>query len=186
MQDFINPKSMLTPGLAGSLMMFLVNGIVLQFPELSPRYLGLFISFMIGSIVWFSQCSEKSIFLEKMLYWTLNSLVIFVVGFGATHLAAGATDTSSNNTSSVSIIPFISNVLAQESPPLSAPISSDQGQREPIKPDSPSVQATKAMEEELKQKQVENDSLKKQIETLQRSNKELLAPKKPNNFFKRW
>jgi len=34
MKEFINPKSMLTPGLADSLMMFLVNGIAVPFPEI--------------------------------------------------------------------------------------------------------------------------------------------------------
>ena len=51
MNDFLNPKSMRTPGVAGSLMMFLVNGLASQFPELPARYLALCLSFLLGSIV---------------------------------------------------------------------------------------------------------------------------------------
>jgi hypothetical protein len=45
MQDFLNPKSMLTPGVTRTFMMFLVNGLLGQFPELSPRFTALGISF---------------------------------------------------------------------------------------------------------------------------------------------
>ena len=88
MKDFINPKSMLTPGVAGSLMMFLVNGVTLQFPEIPIRFLALFLSFLIGAIVWASETEGKLAVVQKAIYWVLNSLIIFVVGFGAANLAA--------------------------------------------------------------------------------------------------
>ena len=91
MNEFLNPKSMLTPGVAGSLMMFLVNGIGCQFPELSMRYIALLLSFLIGSVVWFSELEGRAPMLQKGIYWVLNSLVIFVVGFGTANLAADAT-----------------------------------------------------------------------------------------------
>ena len=91
MNDFLNPKSMLTPGVAGSLMMFLVNGIATQFPELPARYLALFLSFLLGSIVWFAEVEGRARMVQKAVYWVLNSLLIFVIGFGTTHLAAEAT-----------------------------------------------------------------------------------------------
>ena len=91
MNDFLNPKSMLTPGVAGSLMMFLVNGLASQFPELPARYLALFLSFLLGSIVWFAEVEGRAQKVQKAVYWVLNSLLIFVIGFGTTHLAAEAT-----------------------------------------------------------------------------------------------
>jgi uncharacterized membrane protein len=91
MNDFLNPKSMLTPGVAGSLMMFLVNGLASQFPELPARYLALFLSFLLGSIVWFAEVEGRARMVQKAVYWVLNSLLIFVIGFGTTHLAAEAT-----------------------------------------------------------------------------------------------
>ena len=91
MNDFLNPKSMLTPGVAGSLMMFLVNGLASQFPELPARYLALCLSFLLGSIVWFAEVEGRAQKVQKAVYWVLNSLLIFVIGFGTTHLAADAT-----------------------------------------------------------------------------------------------
>jgi len=97
MNDFLNPKSMLTPGVAGSLMMFLVNGIGFQFPELPMRYTALVLSFLIGSVVWFSEIKGRAPMVQKGVYWILNSLVIFVVGFGTANLAADAsTETTFN------------------------------------------------------------------------------------------
>jgi len=51
MNDFFNPKSMTTPGMAGGLVMMLANALCYQFPELTPRWVGLALSFVIGGYV---------------------------------------------------------------------------------------------------------------------------------------
>lgn len=48
MNDFLNPKSMITPGMAGALVMFLSNAICFQFPEIAPRWAALLLSFVLG------------------------------------------------------------------------------------------------------------------------------------------
>jgi hypothetical protein len=92
MQDFINPKSMMTPGIAGATMMFIVNGIVFAFPELQPRIIALILSFLIGSIVFVSKTNLSAAVWTKLVYWVINSLIIFVVGFGSANLAASGTE----------------------------------------------------------------------------------------------
>ncbi len=37
-RDFLNPKSMITPGIAGTLMMFITNAIINAFPEIGRCY----------------------------------------------------------------------------------------------------------------------------------------------------
>jgi len=83
MHEFLNPKSMLTPGIAGATMMFLVNGLSIPFPELPARYVALGLSFVIGAVV-FNADNLKRV--ERSILWVLNSLVIFVVGFGTANL----------------------------------------------------------------------------------------------------
>lgn len=51
MNEFLNPKSMTTPGAAGALMMLLANTFCAMFPEVAFRYAALSLSFLIGSVV---------------------------------------------------------------------------------------------------------------------------------------
>lgn len=177
MQDFINPKSMLTPGVAGSLMMFLVNGIGFQFPEIPHRYLALFLSFLIGAIVWFSETGGKSVVLQKAIYWILNSLVIFAVGFGTANLAADATaGASTAGIPHARLLLSVSPAFAQGAPTQGA------------SPTGPSIsQSPKAMEEQLASQQAENARLKKQLEQLKSTQPEkAVQPAREKQFFKRW
>jgi hypothetical protein len=184
MQEFINPKSMLTPGVAGSLMMFLVNGIAFQFPELPHRYLALFLSFLIGAIVWFSETGGKSVVLQKAVYWILNSLVIFVVGFGTANLAADATaGASTAGIPHARLLPSVTTAFAQGAPTQGAPPSSS-GQGQATIHGSTSSQSPKALEEQLAIQQAENARLKKQLESVQQGKAGQPASEKP--FFKRW
>lgn len=88
MQEFLNPKSMVTPGIAGGMVMLLANGLCHPFPELQPRYVALGLSFLFGAIT-FGAGTLK--LYRRALYWVLNSLVIFVVGFGAAQFASEPT-----------------------------------------------------------------------------------------------
>ena len=88
MQGFLNPKSMLTPGGAGALLMFLVNGIACQFPEIEPRFMALLLSFLISGILIISaKALADSKLIEKSLYWLLNAFIVFVIGFGSANIA---------------------------------------------------------------------------------------------------
>lgn len=85
MSEFLNPKSMITPGIAGAVMMFLVNGLSVPFPELPQRWLALGLSLLIGALVVLRQSDIQLV--SRLGFWVLNSLVIFVVGFGSNNLA---------------------------------------------------------------------------------------------------
>lgn len=83
MKDFLNPKSMMTPGAAGAIMMFLANGLCSQFPELAFRYVALALSVALASAILKTAAMKVP---EKVFYWLMNSLVIFVVGIGASNV----------------------------------------------------------------------------------------------------
>lgn len=84
MDEFINPKSMVTPGVAGATMMFVANGVCSQFPEIGFRYVALVLSFAIGAIV-FKYTRMRLI--EKCAYWVVNSLIVFSMGVGSSSIA---------------------------------------------------------------------------------------------------
>ena len=175
MNEFLNPKSMLTPGVAGSLMMFLVNGIGCQFPEFSMRYVALFISFLIGSVVWFSELEGRAPMVQKGIYWVLNSLVIFVVGFGTANLAADATAGSSPKNPQVLQLFTPTSAYADQTTPATA-TGTIQSQEQ-----------FQAMAEKLARERAENERLKRELESSQR-NPAPPPPKpdQPGQFFKRW
>src|SRR5262249_18678252 len=80
LDDFLNPKSMLTPGLAGALTMLVTNAMANQF-GLKPNYTGLVISFLFGTVIFRSGVRTR--WYERLVYYGLNSLVIFSVAMGA-------------------------------------------------------------------------------------------------------
>lgn len=186
MKEFINPKSMLTPGVAGSLMMFLVNGITFQFPEISARYLALILSFIIGGIVFFSEITENLAVFQKVFYWFINSLVIFVVGFGTANFAmevsGGASKAGIPHTR---IFPSVSTVFAQNPPGGDATSSVPSPGRETIHSSSDS-QRLRTLEEKLTAEKAENERLKKQLELIQRERNGPEQQKTEKTFFKRW
>lgn len=178
MNEFLNPKSMLTPGVAGSLMMFLVNGIGCQFPELPMRYLALFISFLIGSIVWFSDIEGRAPMVQKGIYWVLNSLVIFVVGFGTANLAAEATSgpPPPGTPHSLQLFAPTSAYAAPETPTATTGPAPTQAQMQ-------------ALTDKLARERAENERLKRELEASQRPSSPPPSPEQkppPQPFFKRW
>lgn len=84
-KEFLNPKSMLTPGIAGSLTMLITNTLASQF-SLPPNYTGLVISFMFGLVV---LVSTVTIAWLRIVLYILNSLLIFSVALGTNHVGAG-------------------------------------------------------------------------------------------------
>jgi hypothetical protein len=84
-QQFLNPSSMLTPGFAGALTMMITNALVGQF-SIEPGYAGLGVSFLFGTLV----LSHKGKLWTRVVYYVLNSLVIFCVAMGANHAGIAA------------------------------------------------------------------------------------------------
>jgi hypothetical protein len=78
MQEFFNPKSMLTPGIAGGLTVTISMAIITAF-DLKFPLVSLIISFLFGLLV-VLPLKEKII--VRALYCILNTLIIFSVSFG--------------------------------------------------------------------------------------------------------
>ena len=85
--EFLNPKSMTTPGAAGALTMLITNVLGAQF-GLQRNYTGLIVSFLLGLIVF--KAAHLSV-LARVAYYVLNSLIIFAVALGTNGAAASKT-----------------------------------------------------------------------------------------------
>lgn len=77
-QDFLNPKSMLTPGIAGGTVMLITNALINQF-DLSGPKVALGLSFLVGSLVFLTKIVP---IWQRLIYYVLNSLIIFAMATG--------------------------------------------------------------------------------------------------------
>ncbi len=84
-EEFLQPKSMLTPGIAGGVTMLIANTLWVAF-SLPPRWTSLVLSFVLGFLVFVSTGAPL---LQRVLYYVLNSLIIFSVSIG-TNYAGGS------------------------------------------------------------------------------------------------
>ncbi len=78
LDSFLTPEAMLTPGVAGALTMMITNALAQNF-ELPRAYTGLALSFVFGLLV---LVAAKTL-ISKVVFYVLNSLVIFCVAAGA-------------------------------------------------------------------------------------------------------
>lgn len=86
--DFLNPNSMLTPGIAGSITMMIANTLWVNF-GLDPKLTALTICLLLGLLV----LAELKVALwQKPIYYIINVLVIFSVSVGA-NVVGVSTDT---------------------------------------------------------------------------------------------
>ncbi len=194
MRDFLNPKSMITPGIAGTLMMFITNAIINAFPEIEGRYIALIISFMIGAV---TITATRIPVWQRLIYYMLNSFIIFAVGTGTTNI--GANWEKPKQAPSIS---FVSSAFAQNH--QIAPATEAEVTQPTSPPPSEADLATykseldncKAKIENL-EKQLKKCSLKydAKVEDFQkqkdefgklRQQTELLKKTDSQNFFKRW
>ncbi|HKS21843.1 MAG TPA: hypothetical protein VJZ76_03510 [Thermoanaerobaculia bacterium] len=87
MKEFLNAKSMLTPGVAGLVAMLITNALHAQF-AMPSRWIALVLSFLIGSLV-FSDTATR--LLQRVVLYVINSLIIFSIAVGANTAGAAAT-----------------------------------------------------------------------------------------------
>lgn len=80
-KDFLNPNSMLTPGIVGGLTVSISMPLSLHF-GLSIKWVALTVSFLFGALIVFYS-KDAMAYLQRGIYWILNSLIIFSVGIGA-------------------------------------------------------------------------------------------------------
>ena len=79
LNDFLNPRSMLTPGLAGGLTMVISTSLYVQF-GLPQKWTALTISLVLSLLV---VRGQNIPLWERIIYYGLNALFIFSMGLGA-------------------------------------------------------------------------------------------------------
>jgi hypothetical protein len=86
--EFLNPKSMLTPGFAGAATMVITNTIHSQFAlqdsERAPT--ALVLSLLFGALVFVAEGIPKW---QRVIYYVLNSLIIFSMATGSNSAGTG-------------------------------------------------------------------------------------------------
>ncbi len=76
--DFLNPSSMITPGVAGGIVMLITNSLINQF-DLSGPKVALGLSFLVGALVFLAKTVP---FWQRLIYYVINSLIIFAMATG--------------------------------------------------------------------------------------------------------
>lgn len=81
MHEFLNSKSNLTPGILGGLCMLLGNTLINAFGmDTYTPYVFLSLSFILGMTVF---ADKKSKLYQKIIFYLINSLVIFSIAIGS-------------------------------------------------------------------------------------------------------
>lgn len=190
-REFLNPRSMVTPGIAGGVAMLIANTLWLQF-EVPPRWTALVVSFLCGLL---ALAGAGLPAWQRLVYYVLNSLIIFSVGVGTNSIGTGAVGsggaTHENKSAQVEklqsiVFPLgVSTAYAQDSGigrPRATVGQERQGPQEGLREDG-------RREREL---QRERQELQRQKEELQRQKEELkgqrkVSPEQGNRpFFRPW
>ena len=111
MNEFLNPKSMLTPGVAGGLVMIITNSLTSQF-DIAANVTALIISFTLGLVLFISMPGK---IFERLVLYVLNSLVVFSVATGTNNI--GITIQNNEEHAWISPSAFISEAFAQPAQP---------------------------------------------------------------------
>lgn len=88
-KEFLNAKSMLTPGVAGLITMLITNALHAQF-GLSAKWVALALSFLVGLLVFTDTAARL---LSRVVLYAINSLIIFSIAVGANTTGAATRST---------------------------------------------------------------------------------------------
>ena len=88
-EEFLQPKAMLTPGIAGGVTMLIANALWVAF-ALPPRWTSLALSFVLGLLVFVAKGGGVPLW-QRAVYYLLNSLIIFSVSIGTNYVGVGVT-----------------------------------------------------------------------------------------------
>lgn len=91
-QDFLNPKSMLTPGIAGGIVMMISNTLLVQF-ALPARWTALALSALLGVVVFVATAIPLW---QRIIYYIFNSLIIFCIAVGSNRVAGVSSSLSAH------------------------------------------------------------------------------------------
>jgi hypothetical protein len=86
MNSFLDAKSMLTPGIAGAVVMLVTNALAGTF-SLPGKWVALVLSFVCGLLVF----GDKKLTVgPRITFYVLNSLIVFATAVGANGIGAAA------------------------------------------------------------------------------------------------
>jgi len=107
--EFLNPKSMLTPGICGAVIMVAVNTLGAAFALAGPTrsFVCLGLSFLAGSLVFASGVKKL---LPRIAYYVFNSLIIFSAAAGVNFSGQKALNPESPANSPIT---YVTNTLIQ-------------------------------------------------------------------------
>ena len=78
MEDFLNSKAVITPGIAGASTTLIAGTLYSQF-ALPAKWVGLALSLLFGLTVW----ADKQVpIYQRMVFYVINSMTIFAVAIG--------------------------------------------------------------------------------------------------------
>ena len=97
-EEFLQPKAMLTPGIAGGVTMLIANALWVAF-SLPPRWTSLALSFLLGLLVFVTKGGVP--LWQRAVYYLLNSLIIFSVSIGTNYVGVGLTHPPTRQTNVV-------------------------------------------------------------------------------------
>ncbi len=101
MDEYLNSKSMLAPGVAGATTTMITGTLASQF-GFPGNYMALVVSFLLGLIVF----SDKTIpMLQRLLFYLANSMIIFTVAVGLNTAGAAAVNADKVQERSVDTVP---------------------------------------------------------------------------------
>ena len=100
-EEFLQPKAMLTPGIAGGITMLIANALWVAF-GLPPRWTSLVLSFLLGLLAF---VGTKIPLWQRAVYYLLNSLVIFSVSIGTNYVGVGLTHPPTQHSNAVETEP---------------------------------------------------------------------------------
>lgn len=195
LDEFLNPKSMITPGIAGGVVMLITNTLCLQFPEVTPRWIGILLSFIVGLLALVAGEIPKW---QRSVYYVLNSLVIFAVAIGTTYAGNAVTRSAmllpknfivenTNTTKTAMMDMFIDTAYAEGDRNDKNLGGVDDGKLDKIN------EKLDRQERELDSLKQENEELRKKVEDIKNTvkdaggagvDRESKTPEK--SFFKRW
>ncbi len=102
-KDFLDPNSMLTMGIAGSITVMIANALWLNF-GIPPKFLALVLCLLLG-LVFLAELTAP--LWQKSIYYIINGLIIFSVSGGSNVVGISTNQTTQVDRQQVYIVPDV-------------------------------------------------------------------------------
>jgi hypothetical protein len=170
--EFLNPKSMLTPGIAGGIVMMITNSLLAHF-ALPLRWSALVLSFLLALLVFLSIAIPLW---QRAIFYIFNALIIFSVAVGSNQVGSSSQQTKETKT-----------IRASQEPAVAAIAKEVRNTQEQLQIMEERLVSGKLDEAERSRMQKQVEESKKRIAELEEMQVTVsVAPRTPPRFFKEW